>query len=192
MNLAHTSKKVCHIFDVHDIVSQLQPLFKFFGFFEIILGFVLCFFGSRFILYCIAALVFVTVNVIIMGIAYNFNVFFDPQDLQPNVPVIVGLLLLSIIAGSAIAFYSLKFAKNYSGPILAGWCGFALSTLLLSPIKAIGNTVRLVLIIISVIACIYIGKKYNKHIKSIGTAFIGSFFMMHGIGAYAGGFPSTF
>ena len=38
----------------------------------------------------------------------------------------------------------------------------------------------------------YFAKKFNKYIKSIGTACIGSFLMMYGLGQEVGGFPPIF
>ena len=38
----------------------------------------------------------------------------------------------------------------------------------------------------------YLAKQFNKYIKSIGTACIGSFLMMYGLGQEVGGFPPIF
>lgn len=99
------------------------------------------------------------------------------------------MLLLSCIVSAALAYYSLGFANKYASSLLAAWCGGALVALLLSPITALDGKIKMCLIIIAAIAAFYFGKKVNKQIKSIGTAIIGSFFMMHGLGQYLGGFP---
>jgi hypothetical protein len=66
----------CHAFDV-DFSKYLDPLSKFLGFFEILIGLVVCFFGSRFILYTFATLVFIAVNGFIMGLSYNMQLLVD-------------------------------------------------------------------------------------------------------------------
>lgn len=99
------------------------------------------------------------------------------------------MLLLSCIVGAALAYYSLNFANKYAASLLAGWCGGALVALLLTPITSLDGKIKLVLIILAATVSIYFAKRVNKHIKSVGTAIIGSFFMMHGLGQYLGGFP---
>ena len=48
------------------------------------------------------------------------------------------------------------------------------------------------IIFIVVLVSIYFAKLANKYIKSIGTAFIGSFLLMHGLGQELGNFPPIF
>ena len=99
------------------------------------------------------------------------------------------MLLLSCIVGAAVAYWSLNFANKYAASLLAGWCGGALVALILSP-TGLDGKIKLVCIIVAAIVSIYYARKVNKHIKSIGTAIIGAFFIMHGLGQYLGGFPS--
>lgn len=114
----------------------------------------------------------------------------DSQTFQPNIAVIVGMLLLSCIVGAALAYYSLNFANKYATSLLAGWCGGALVALLLSPVTSLDGKIKLCLIILAACVSIYYAKRVNKHIKCVGTAVIGAFFLMHGLGQYLGGFPS--
>lgn len=57
------------------------------------------------------------------------------------------------------------------------------------PLK--GNLVHLKIAIDGVVgaAAAYFSHRVQKYIKTIGTASIGSFMLMKGIGSYAGGFP---
>jgi len=100
------------------------------------------------------------------------------------------MLLLSCIVGAALAYYSLDFANKYAASLLAGWCGGALIALLLSPITALDGKIKLCLIILAACVSIYFAKRVNKQIKSVGTAIIGAFFIVHGLGQYLGGFPA--
>ena len=74
----YKGKEGCHAFSV-DFSKYLNPLSKFLGFFEILIGFIVCFFGSRFILYTFGTLVFIAVNAFIMGLSYNLQILVDAK-----------------------------------------------------------------------------------------------------------------
>lgn len=100
------------------------------------------------------------------------------------------MLLLSCIVGAVLAYYSLNFANKYAVSLLAGWLGGVCSAFILSAMTALDGKIKLCIIIFFACLSIYLAKKANKQIKSVGTAIIGSFFMMHGLGNLIGGFPA--
>lgn len=77
------------------------------------------------------------VNGIVIGISYNMQILVDAKTYELNVPVIVGVVLVSLALGGAAGYYSYKFAKEYAVALLAGWCGGALVTLILTPITSL-------------------------------------------------------
>ena len=84
-----------------------------------------------------STLIFLMVNAIVMGLAYNLQIMVDPETYELNVPVCIGVTLVSIALGVAAGYYSFKFAKNYAVALLAGWVGGALVTLILTPVTSL-------------------------------------------------------
>lgn len=123
-------------FDLN-VAKYLEPLSKFFGFFEIAIGLIVCFAGSKFLPLTFSTLIFMMVNGIVIGISYNMQILVDAKTYELNVPVIVGVVLVSLALGGAAGYYSYKFAKDYAVALLAGWCGGALVTLILTPITSL-------------------------------------------------------
>lgn len=77
------------------------------------------------------------VNGIVIGISYNMQILVDQKTYELNVPVIAGVVAVAVILGGAAAVYSYKFARDYAVALLAGWCGGALVTLILTPITSL-------------------------------------------------------
>ena len=175
-----------------DVTKYLAPLSHFFGLFEILIGVVICFFGSKFLPLTFSTLIFMMVNGIVFGISYNMQILVDPRTYEPNIPVIAGVAIVSVALGVAAGYYSYKFAKDYAVALLAGWCGGALMALILTPITALQGQVKVILIFVAVLLSIRGAQKVNRYIKSVGTAFIGAFLMMYGLGQELGGFPPIF
>lgn len=123
-------------FDLN-ITKYLEPFAKFFGFFEIIIGLVVCFYGSKFFEYTFATLAFTLMNGIVIGAAYNMQIMIDPKTYELNVPIVCAVVVVAILAGAFVAVYSYRAFKDYMAPIIAGWCGGALMTLILTPITAL-------------------------------------------------------
>jgi hypothetical protein len=73
-----------------------------------------------------------------------------------------------------------------------GFCaGCAITFILVTPIH-INSHIKTGIIFVCGIAGAYIGRAFDKYIKSAGTAIIGSVVLMNGIGSYVGGFPDLF
>jgi hypothetical protein len=50
----------------------------------------------------------------------------------------------------------------------------------------------IIAVVLGTVGGLFAGYKFNKYAKAIGTAVIGSFLLIRGIGCYAGGFPSDY
>jgi hypothetical protein len=98
------------------------------------------------------------------------------------------LVLIAFISVTA-AFFSTKFADNYAHILIAimasGFGAFTLLSLFLIDSQIIKSSI----IIYAIFLAVYYCHLAERYIKAIGTAFIGSFILMHGISNYAGGFP---
>mmetsp|Transcript_10013 Transcript_10013/g.15187 ORF Transcript_10013/g.15187 Transcript_10013/m.15187 type:complete len:291 (-) Transcript_10013:51-923(-) len=180
----YTGPEGCSIVDLanNPVINALK---KFIGAFEIIAGIALCFFGSKFIFWTLRFLLFVLVNTVSWALLYNLHIISE----NSNPGLLIAVALASIVGGIVVAYYFGNFAEKYGVAMLAGFAGGFIMFMLTAnlDLKAL---YKQILIVATAIGAIYIGKTYNKFIKSFGTACIGSFFMMHGLGQYLGGFPS--
>mmetsp|Transcript_11081 Transcript_11081/g.18555 ORF Transcript_11081/g.18555 Transcript_11081/m.18555 type:complete len:225 (-) Transcript_11081:62-736(-) len=162
----------------------MQRFSRFIGAIEIVLGLVMCFLGSKFIFYVLRGLIFAGVNAFIWLMCYNLNlVKFNSGNGQL---IIIGLFAL--VAGVGLAYALGNAAEKYGVAIIAGFSGAAIMFILLANVR-ISAFEKEIICIVTGILFIYFGKNYNKYVKSAGTATIGSFFCMHGLGQYLGGFP---
>jgi hypothetical protein len=76
MQLQYTGKEACNIIDI-DIGKYFRGLNKFMGIIAIVLGLVLTFWGSKFILIVFGLLCFLATQVVMWSILYNTKLF-DP------------------------------------------------------------------------------------------------------------------
>lgn len=173
----------CAIADINPSAIS-QALSKFMGAIEIVLGLVLCFLGSKFIFYVIRFLIFIAVNAFTWLFCYNLNIV----KFESGNKMVFVVAVVALVAGIAVAHYLGNFAERYGVAILSGFCGAAIAFVLLANLR-INSVTKQTIMIITGIAFVYFGANYNKYVKSVGTACIGAFFFMHGIGQYAGGFP---
>lgn len=102
----------------------------------------------------------------------------------------IGVLLVCLTLGGILGYLSQKFAKAWATTLLATWAGFVAISLLTKAAGIYNPTAILCLSIAGAVGGGLLGKKLDKHIKSFGTAFIGSYLLIRGIGVYAGGYPS--
>jgi len=152
----------------------------------ILIGAVMTFYGSQFILYLVSGFVSVAALVIVYFIIANL--FFDNKT-AAWMKVIVLLVAISVAAG---AFYlAYKFAKEFAVPIIAGGGG-AFGFKLISNIAGLRNEyAAIAVMVVGAAAGVALGWKFNKWVKTIGTAFLGAYVFIRGTGYVFGGFPEA-
>lgn len=154
------------------------------------MGLLLTFIGSKFIIVTISILIFLGIVILCLIMAINFHIVtLDGSD--DGMAYLVGTLIFGVIIGILVSILVARIARKYAVPVLAAWAGVTITTMIVSPLK-IQNGFKLAIIGLSVIVSIILGFKYNRKIKALATAIIGSGLLMFGIGSYAGGFPSVF
>jgi len=169
--------------------TALQGLKKFMGFFEIPVGLAMIFAGAKFLLITLTFLSFFGFATVSFALAYNVGMI-DIAG-KPSTGILVGVFLFSVIGGAIFAYGSYKFLKSYAIPILAGFAGFMVGTMVLASFD-IPNVAKTAVLAIMVGASIFVGKKFNKYIKTSGTAVIGSGIFLAGVNSFAGGMPNLF
>ena len=150
------------------------------------IGLVLTFAGSRFLLYAVAFLVTLAIS----GALYllSYNTFMSEKNATTG--GVVGVMVIALILGLVGGYLAFKFAKAWAVSVLAAWAGIAIFVPLT---KVLGLTKSYYTIAGAVVGAglgFYIGKRYNKFVRSAGTAIVGSFLTVRSLGSYIGGYPN--
>lgn len=158
---------------------------KFLGLFLIAAGLIMTLRGGKFINYVVAGVVGAAASLVVFLACYSM---FLTDDVKT--PTLVGVVVFSVAAGTLLSFMSYKFFKAMAVPIIAG-AGGAVIALLLSKLAGVGSAkADTVFVILGVFVGLYLGKLYNVYVRSFGTALLGSFLLVRGIGCYAPGWPA--
>jgi len=134
----------------------------------------------------VAILIALIVTVILFMTSYNL---FIPQDKVSTTLVVIVMIVCALI-GLAVAFFSYKFSKAWAIPLVAAIGGAMLGLVLFKLIGVHNGYVTIAGAVLGALGGGCLGKIFNRHVRSIGTAFIGSYLIIRGIGMYAGGYPS--
>lgn len=96
-----------------------------------------------------------------------------------------------MLLGGGAAYLGFKFFQEYAVALLAAWGGLALGMIAAEVAGVKGGTGPLIIAVAGAIIGGYLGRKMNRFIRSVGTAFVGSFLIARGVACYAGGYPSA-
>lgn len=129
MEFEYTGKYGCHIIDI----KPIEQLRQFVGPISLVLGFLLTFFGSKFIIMTISILIFLGVVTIVLILAINFHIVTLDGGSDTwaylTVTCIVGILL-----GILTAWSLAKFTKKFAVAILAAWSGATVTMMVVTPL----------------------------------------------------------
>jgi uncharacterized membrane protein HdeD (DUF308 family) len=179
---------MCPIFSLNALTQFLQKYYWLFGTILLVVGVFLTFFGRKLFVF----------TVFIIGAALTvcgIMILFYTTFLKATTAYWVGWLVLSlsIVAGLGIGFLCTKVLR-LAGSLVCGYGGFMLGVMINEMWLYIYHSQ-------AVFWCVNIGLAvafgvfafffFNQAVI-VSTAFIGSYFVMRGISAFAGGFPPAF
>jgi len=95
------------------IVKSFGKIAPFFGAVLIVFGGVMAFFGTKFLFYIFGSIIGILLALIIFCVCYAM---FLPIDAE--VPLLAGVIAVCTIIGAIGAYFSYKFTKAYTVPIL--------------------------------------------------------------------------
>ena len=157
----------------------LTSIVRFFGFIILGLGVVMTFAGSKFIFYVLRAVIFIVVAGLSSGICYGVG-FIEPTG---GAKTWIGIIIC-LAAGIAVAYCCGNLAEKFMVPLMAMLIAGGVTRKALS-IVHIQGLVSFILIIAAMYAAFKYAEKFNKYIKSIGTAIIGAMLLVNAIGMVA-------
>lgn len=164
----------------------MNAIAPFIGAILIVFGGIMTFAGAKFLFLVFAGLVGLLVTTVMFLMCYNW--FLDPAKSTKG--ALIGLLVFTSLVGGAVGYFSYKFGKAWAVSVLAAWAGIAIGVTLVKLFGVKGSKAPVVAAMLGAATGFYLGKKLNRLIRSFGTALIGSFLMVRGIGAYVGNYPS--
>lgn len=146
----------------------------------------MAFFGTRFIFQIFSALIAFCITAILFLFCYNFVL----DEKHTTRGALIGCLVVATAVGGGIGYWSYKFSKRWAIPLIAAACGIVTGLTLVKLAKVRSTPVKIVGALLGAALFFYLGQILRRFVKSAGTALIGSFFFVRGIGTYAGGYPS--
>ena len=154
-------------------LAAFMVVLKFLGVILIVLGALMTFAGAKFLFYAIAAIIMVGVSGASFVLA--FNLFLSSLSGVVQVAGLVGCILL----GCAASYFTYQLAQSYAAAIISTAVGVSIALAVTSAMK--NPVVKAVVLVLGGLVGFYIGKTFNKYVKSIGTAVIGSTMLVAGI-----------
>ena len=183
--MTYKGKNGCSTIDLSKFMKFFDKFAKFGGIILIGSGLVMTFAGAKFLLLVFTCLVGFAVTGIFSLVVYNL--FLSPDTEQG---VFLTIFVIAALLGIAAGYFSKKFAKAWATTLLAVWVGFIAASMLAKLLGIYNQYASTTIAILGAVGAGVLGKKLDKHIKSFGTAFIGAYLLIRGIGTYAGGYPS--
>lgn len=178
----------CYLYKVPlgEVIDAIAP---YIGAILIVFGTLMTFAGAKFLFIVISALIGFIVSTV--SFALTYNLFIDPSSSSAK-NWTIGLLVVSIILALVIVFLTYKLTYKLAVPIIAASAG-SFAFYFIYQVTGIGNKVEhgglyieLAFTGVGGIIGLFIGKKIQFAVKTIGTAFIGAALFTFGVSQYAG------
>lgn len=178
----------CPVFTVNGLWTFLEQYDWLWGAVFIVLGVFLTFLGRKLFLAAVFIASFFLTGLLFLAICYGTFLSDNSEDW-------VGWLMLaiSIILGTIVGVLLVKYSK-FAAAVIGAWAGYILGLFLndlaLWPIGL--AWVFWVVNIACALICAILAFIFFNPAVILGTAFIGSYSLMRGIGLYAGGFQNEY
>jgi len=167
------------------IAEYLAKIAPFFGVIFIIVGLIMCFLGSKFLFQIVGLLIGLVTAAIVFSATYTMflptNIEFGP---------LIGVIILCIVLGGIVSFFSYKFTKNWATQILSTFGGVVVFLMIGKTFQLKNGLYNVLIGVAGAGFGFFIGNKFEHLIKAVATALIGSFLIMRGVGCYAPGYPN--
>ena len=126
--VAYSGKNACG--EEIPLVKSFQKLAPFFGALLIVFGGIMCLFGSKFLFYVFGGLLGSIASTFLFLIIYSL---FLPIEAETG--LLAGVIVLSVIMGGLMAFFSYKLTKSFIVPILGAVGGVVIFLMLVKLFK---------------------------------------------------------
>lgn len=126
-----------------------------------------------------------------MGVTIVFylvisNIFFT---IETHSGFKIGLIIVALALGIGAAVFSYKFSRAWAIPLVAGGGGAMGVKLLVTTFGVNNNIAQIAAMVAGAALGVFVGRKFNNFVRTVGTAFLGSYILIRGCGFVFGGFP---
>lgn len=150
--------------------GPFKKAMKFLGVILIVNGLALCFAGSLYLFIALSGVAAFAILGIILGLSSNLNLItIDSKTYQIAIVVVVAVVLAGLGA-----YFSFVYTSKYASTIIAALCGVTIGVIITTMAMVRNNFIKAGVIVVLSILGAYIGKEFNKYVKSIGTAVVGA------------------
>ena len=167
------------------LVESLKNLAPYVGAILIILGGIMAFFGSKFLFQVFGLIIGTVAATILFMLSYAL---FLPVDAATG--FVAGVIIACVALGGLFAYFSYRFTKTFTVPILGAVAGVVIFLMLAKTVKLHQKKYTLIVALVGAIVGWFLAYKLRRLVKAGGTALIGSFLLVRGVGFYAPGFPN--
>lgn len=157
--LEYAAKGACYVQYV-PIMQYLNMVAPYFGAIFIAIGLVMCFHGSKLIVYMIAMLIGLGITGFAFMIGYNF-LNQETADMMHFVILLVVAIIFGIV-GSIAAYF---LVKDWAIPVLAFWLGIAVAIMILKLTQVQDQKITLLAAAVGGVIGVVVGKQLNVAIK---------------------------
>jgi len=178
----------CPVFTVNGLWTFLEQYDWLWGAIFIVMGVFLTFLGRKLFLAAVFIAAFFLTGLLFLALCYGTFLADNTEDW-------VGWLMLSIsiVLGAIVGVLLVKYSK-FAAAVIGAWAGYILGLFLndlaLWPIGL--SWVFWVVNVACALICAVLAFIFFNPAVILGTAFIGSYALMRGIGMYAGGFQNEY
>ena len=180
-------KAGCEIVSFYAVTQFLEKYWYLTTIITIIIGIILCFFGSKFINVSMVIILGLAVPIILSIFVFDFlNV--------TSQAAVWGIYIGGIIVGVILGILIAKF-EQFFGAIIGGVLGYLSNIFVYNLALRYIETSRAdvmyyVILVLCIIICALLGYCFISKVKIIGTSIIGGYSIVRGISFVAGGFVS--
>lgn len=167
------------------LVEAFMKLAPFFGAILIVFGGIIAFFGSKFLFVVFGGIVGFVAATLFFLLAYSL---FLPIEAETG--MVAGVIVGCVVLGGLLAYFSYKLTRAFVVPILGAVGGVVIFLMLVKAFKLKKRTWNLVFAILGGVVGWFLAYKFRSFIRAAGTALIGSFLLVRGVGCYAPGYPN--
>lgn len=166
------------------LIQALNNLAGFVGIILIAFGAVMCFYGTKFLFQVMGLIIGCVVTSFLFLLSYAL---FLPVDAKTG--MVAGVLVFCVVLGAVFSYYTYKLTRSYTVPIL-GAIGGVVVFLMVARLLKLKKPINIVASVAGGALGWFLADRFKRIIRAAGTALVGSFILVRGVGMYLPGYPS--
>lgn len=183
VKLKYTGKAACPLLTnpVYDFTKKIPEQI---GVSCVVFGLILCFYGSRLLIFIFVAAA--TVGILIGMNLYVYNMYVPVNATMPIIVLmVIGISCISV----ALSQFILGFTKKWAIMLVSAWLGMIFALSILKLVKVQNASINLIGALIGTVYGYSLCMKYSHIIPVFSASLIGAYFILRGIDIHFGNYP---